>query len=129
MEIASRDPATAQQIKSMLEGRPWVEVAQFASYHCQIKALGLAPWQPPPCHDDGPESAALLEEMLEAGISQFEPDPAGALRKAKSGAMSISPLKRRKVPSPRKAGKQRSVSAQGPAARRAARLPPAQASR
>ena len=92
MEIASRDPATTQQLKSKLEDEPWVKVAEFAAYHCQNAALQLAPWQSPPCHDDGPESSALLDEMLEAGISQFEPDPAGALAKGQEAApMSITP--------------------------------------
>ena len=31
----------------MLEDRPWIEAAQFASYHCQLAALKLNPWDEP----------------------------------------------------------------------------------
>jgi hypothetical protein len=86
MDIAARDPATAQQLKSKLESESWTAVAEFAAYHCQIRALGLAPWQSPPCHDDGPESTALLDEMLEAGISQFERIRSGRWPRPRSGA-------------------------------------------
>jgi len=42
----------AQQIDSRLASEPWEEVAKFASYTCQIKALGLRPWEDTPCHGD-----------------------------------------------------------------------------
>jgi hypothetical protein len=93
MVIAMRDPATAQQLKNKLAGgESWTAVAAVAAAHCQISALALPPWQPPPCRDSwlqggkvhrDPNAAELLDEMLEAGISQWEPDPAAALRKAK----------------------------------------------
>jgi hypothetical protein len=84
MEIAARDPDTAQQLKSKLDGgEPWTAVAESAAYRCQYMALGLCPWQSPPCCDHGEASTELLDEMLAAGISQFEPDPVKALARAK----------------------------------------------
>jgi hypothetical protein len=70
----------------MLEDRPWHQVAEFAAYSCQVDALGLKPWQPPPCHvdPDHPEpgdetAAALLQRMLQNGVSRWDPDPMAAL--------------------------------------------------
>jgi hypothetical protein len=97
MEIASREPRRREQLESMLEDRPWREVAEFAASVCQTKALSLYPWEVGPSdvseHDeDGPvdlgarlseqsEPAArkLLRRMLAAGLSRFEPDPITAL--------------------------------------------------
>jgi hypothetical protein len=75
------------QIDEMLRDRPWEDVAQFAAYGCQIRALKLKSWQSPPCcvSDEnepriGEESAAkLLHRMLKAGISRWHPDPMVAL--------------------------------------------------
>ncbi|MBB6407653.1 hypothetical protein [Mesorhizobium sangaii] len=63
-------------------GGGWFEAAIFASYCCQIKALRLKPWESPPVHGrkEDPQSWRLLQRMLKAGISQFEPDPPAALR-------------------------------------------------
>jgi len=83
LEIASRDPLRAEQLKSKLEDEPWAQVARFAAYVCQCQALGLTPWQSPPCHAHGQASLDLLDELLDAGLSQWEPDPAAALREAK----------------------------------------------
>lgn len=85
MEIAQREPTVPELLKSKLEDEPWTEVAKFAAYHCQRNALGLKPWQSPPMDGgDGQKNAdALLEKMLAAGVSQFEPDPIRALAKAK----------------------------------------------
>jgi hypothetical protein len=78
----------------MLESRPWIEVARWCSYSCQIDALGLRPWQAPPvCIDPedpspGEEAkvmARLLARMLEARISKFEPDPVTALTRKRAG--------------------------------------------
>jgi hypothetical protein len=30
-------------------GENWEEAAMGAVYHCQMEALRLRPWQPPPC--------------------------------------------------------------------------------
>ena len=96
MEIARRDPGRAEQLRAMLEDEEWIEVAEFAAYHCQIHALSLKPWQSPPVHidedADEPDSAErepntaarkLLRRMLRAGVSRFDPDPLAALERAK----------------------------------------------
>jgi hypothetical protein len=85
----------ARQIDSMLGDRSWQRVAEFAAYSAQIDALGLMPWQSPPCiasladlnqpFDDprgARESAELLKKMLALGLSKFEPDPIGAIVEA-----------------------------------------------
>jgi hypothetical protein len=90
MEIAARrDRARAEQLKSMLADRDWDEVAEFAAYVCQTHALGLKPWEQPPCvaDEDGPderdkEAQRLLRQMLTAGVSRYDPDPLAALTKA-----------------------------------------------
>jgi hypothetical protein len=82
MQQARRDSFTAAQLDSKLKGESWQEVAEFASFHCQIRALNLKPWQRPPCiaDSDGHEPADdLLRRMLAAGVSKFYPDPAKAL--------------------------------------------------
>jgi len=74
------------------------EAGLTAAYSQQVKNLHLRPWQSPPCWIDpadvediiaaGPgeddthgryDAARLLKRMLAAGLSRFEPDPAGAL--------------------------------------------------
>jgi hypothetical protein len=87
MQIARRDPSRAQQLQSKLIDEPWDEVAQFAAYCCQYRALHLKPWQSPPCivDEDDPDeddrsAQALLRQMLRAGVSRFDPAPLEALR-------------------------------------------------
>jgi len=83
MEIASREPDRAMQLQSMLEDRPWAEVAQFACFCVQGDALRCKPWESPPCAASGDEAAQnLLQKMLSAGVSQFHPDPLAALEDA-----------------------------------------------
>lgn len=86
MEIAARDPDRAEQLQEMLAKQPWVEVAEFAAYVCQCRALGLKPGDEPPCaadpddpDDRSPGARLLLRKMLHAGVSRYEPDPAAAL--------------------------------------------------
>ena len=84
--MASTEHDRAAQLVNMLKDRPWIEVATFAAYGCQRRALKLKPWNEPPCWggEDPPGKAARwLDRMLAAGISQWEPDPKGALAKAK----------------------------------------------
>lgn len=97
--VAARaeDEGRAKQIDSMLASEPWEEVAQFASYCVQGRALNLQPWQSPPCHASlaslrlpygdpraARESAELLSKMLALGISRFEPDPLAAIAEAEA---------------------------------------------
>lgn len=59
------------------------EAAKFAAYCAQIDNLALRPWQSPPCFAERPNCDAyavdLLQRLLAAGLSRWEPDPAGAL--------------------------------------------------
>jgi hypothetical protein len=92
LELTRAEPDSAEQIESMLKDRPWEEVAQFAAYYQQCKNLRLKPSEMPPCHGavniSIPGSASdlrfpaanqLLQRMLDAGLSQWEPDPEAAL--------------------------------------------------
>lgn len=88
---------TREQIYYMLAHRPWIDVARFASCHCQYDALRLAPWQYAPCElpddydpaiDNDPdlgrrEAAQLLRQMLDLGISRWHPNPLEAIEQAK----------------------------------------------
>ncbi len=92
LELAQAEPDHSEKIKSMLEERPWEEVAQFAACHQQCKNLGLKPEETPPCHGavnvsapgstgdlSFPAANQLLQRMLASGLSQWEPDPESAL--------------------------------------------------
>ena len=90
MEIARREPGRAEQLQAMLEDEEWVEVAEFAAYHCQVHALSLKPWQDAPCHADEDDqhpqdrdAQRFLRKMLAAGISRYEPDPMAAFERAR----------------------------------------------
>jgi hypothetical protein len=91
-------PARSQQIDDKLAEEPWRQVAEFCAYSCQIDRLRLRPWQSPPCWiadlvgtinagNDGVggdyAAAKLLQRLLDAGLSRYEPDPLGALERAK----------------------------------------------
>src|SRR5262249_60673956 len=66
---------------------------RFAAYWCQRKRMKLAPFEFPPAwlsgidDVDGPAfkgkvgAARLLKRLLDAGLSQFEPDPLAALNR------------------------------------------------
>jgi hypothetical protein len=96
-----KTPEDRRQIEEKLEDEPWIEVAHFAAYSCQCDALHLKPWQSPPCWidnlvatiNDGNDgiggdyaAAKLLQRLLDAGLSRFEPDPIGALERTKPAA-------------------------------------------
>jgi hypothetical protein len=83
--------------------RGWQHAAETAAYHCQDAALKLRPWQTPPCwlctdddvaaalampHDQSGYRAAgeLVQRLLAAGLSRYEPDPIAALEAAEAGA-------------------------------------------
>ncbi len=84
MALTMEEPDRAEQLTAMLEERPWIEVAQFASYHRQIEALKLPPWDEPPAHCPPAHTRGgrLLDRMLRRGVSQYEPSPMEALAKA-----------------------------------------------
>ena len=80
MEAARADPERAAQLASMLEDRPWRDVARLASYCAQITSLRLKPWEDPPCAVDADDpnerhlqAQKLLREMLAHGVSRFDP--------------------------------------------------------
>jgi hypothetical protein len=88
----SRNEARKKQIDSMLCDRDWETVAEFASYSVQRDALRLKPWQFAPCevdigdidapgyeHRGAAPAAELLQQLLAAGLSRWEPDPVTAL--------------------------------------------------
>ena len=94
--VPRRDGKT--QIEDMLEDRPWLEVAEFCSYGCQMRSLQLRPWMWPPCwvdtDDRNPEHApavALLKRLLANNLSRFEPDPVTALAAIEARASGDMP--------------------------------------
>jgi hypothetical protein len=86
LEIAKRDRET----RELMAEKPVNEAMEAACYHCQHAALSLKTWQEPPCvadEDDpdprDPGAQKLLRELLQAGISRYEPDPLAALQRVK----------------------------------------------
>jgi hypothetical protein len=102
------DPGRVKQVTDFLRERPWLETAEFCSYHQQMARLRLRPWQAPPCNiitrdeaeaiiEEGPQpacndpttdvsdcrTAKLTIAMLDLGISPFHPDPAKAIAEAR----------------------------------------------
>jgi hypothetical protein len=84
--VAARaeSPSRARQIDDKLKPEPWVEVAQFAAFCAQCRALQLKPWQAPPSHGDDeidPQGryggmaaeVELRRRMLALGLSIYEP--------------------------------------------------------
>ena len=84
MEVAMRDPTREAQLRNKLADAPWFDVAEFAAYCVQGDTLSLRPWEEPPCCDSaqGNPGDRLLQRMLAAGLSRYEPDPLGALARA-----------------------------------------------
>ena len=86
MAMAEAEPEFAAHLKELLEDRPWWDVALTAVYHFQCKTLNLRPWQTPPGwvgEDHSKADQELLNKMLDAGLSQWEPNPLAALARAK----------------------------------------------
>jgi len=80
---ADPNPKVKQQIEDKLAECGWREAAEFACFDQQMRTLKLRPWQSPPCwnNEDDPKSIALLNRMLAAGVSQYDPDPLADLQK------------------------------------------------
>lgn len=93
VEVASGDRLRKEQLDWKVENDGWLDAAVFASYICQGDALRLKPWELPPLYggplpgdtglvrSSGLQAKRLLERMLAAGLSRYEPDPVGALRR------------------------------------------------
>ena len=77
----------ARQLDEKLKDESWEEVASFAAFSAQSRSLHLQPWESPPCIADGFHGDAsarkLLQQMLDAGVSRYHPDPMAALAGAK----------------------------------------------
>jgi hypothetical protein len=93
----AEDGGRRKQIDDMLAdpSRSWQEVTVFAATCAQSRSLNLAPWQLPPFRAnladlDQPlgdvsgrrESAELLQRLLRANLSPFEPEPLAAIAAA-----------------------------------------------
>jgi hypothetical protein len=91
----AEDAGRARQIDHMLRDGDWECVAVFACSCAQSQSLGLQPWQGPPFRAnlrdldkpfDDPrgerQAAELLQRLLRAGLSRFEPNPEQALERA-----------------------------------------------
>jgi hypothetical protein len=88
MQLAMLDESQKHQLESKLKDESWHDVAVFAAYYVQGYCLRLRPWELPPCAvSDNPEEESqaqqgavkLLNKMLAAGLSRYEPDPLNAL--------------------------------------------------
>jgi hypothetical protein len=88
MDLAQRvlDAAELELIANKVKAEGWVRGAEFAAYSVQCEILHLKVWQEPPCvcSEDDPDERdkdgqRLLQRMLAAGLSRYEPDPLAAL--------------------------------------------------
>ena len=79
--------------------RPFERVSRFAAFSCQMDSLRLDPFEYPPVWIRGDIDAALnapddarhirnaarlLQRLLRANLSRFEPDPLGALKRVEA---------------------------------------------
>jgi hypothetical protein len=88
-ELTLAEPDRTEQIERKLETDGALATAMFASYHQQMAHLRLRPWQSPPCWigsgaNIDPEVAEIGKRLERLGLSQFEPDPIGAIEQAKA---------------------------------------------
>jgi hypothetical protein len=87
LTLAENDPGRVEQVKSMLAENGWWSTASFCASHRQSIALGLKPWQTPPCDADESDvanqhehaAAKLLRRMISHGVSRYDPDPITAI--------------------------------------------------
>jgi hypothetical protein len=107
LDEARREPSCAEQLSEMLTDRPWEEVAKLAAFGCQCKALRLQPWEIPPCEitdadisREHLEAQTMVRRLIKAGLSRWEPDPEGALRRAKERSNHSEPQPSKPPPEP-----------------------------
>jgi hypothetical protein len=98
LTLEDPDPDRAAQVRSMLETAGWWEVSRFCCYHKQFHNLNLKLWEATPswispgeidaviARGDEKETGAarLLKRMLAHNVSRYEPDPLGAIERAKA---------------------------------------------
>jgi hypothetical protein len=91
-------PDRAEQLDHMLRHDTRERVGMFAVGCAQSRLLRLDPWQALPFRARLPDdlakprddtrgerrAAELCKKLLDAGLSRFEPDPVGALERAKA---------------------------------------------
>jgi hypothetical protein len=75
--------------RELASGESFEEVGKSAAYGCQCRNLRLKPWQAPPMfgdahpgHEGHADAEVLLQKLLDAGLSRYEPDPIRALETA-----------------------------------------------
>ena len=87
LTLVEDDLGRVKQVKSMLAENGWWSTASFCASHRQTIALGLKPWQTPPCDADENDianqhehdAAKLSRRMLSHGVSRYAPDPIAAI--------------------------------------------------
>jgi hypothetical protein len=99
LQLTLKEPDRHDQVTKMLHEDGWADAAMFCSYHRQIDALDLKPWQTPPSYlemayekfDDilaKPEpigdyaTVLLTTKLIRHGVSVYSPDPIAALKNA-----------------------------------------------
>ena len=93
------DRSALKRAIALTRAEAWQDVGEFCAMHCQMRSLQLKPWQWPlvlvldikaslRASPDDPhqehDAAKLLQRMLAAGISRFDPDPLGSLDRAEA---------------------------------------------
>src|SRR4051812_48828825 len=71
---------SSEQIAAKLAAEPWFEVAKFGAFTVQTELLGLRPDELPPGEshpDDASDTARVLKNLLDLGLSRYEPDCVG----------------------------------------------------
>jgi hypothetical protein len=88
MSLVEDDRDHVEHVREMRTNCTWWEVASYCSHHQQFKALGLRPWQDPPCYvdldnieprADQHSAAQLLRRMISHRVSRYAPDPVAAI--------------------------------------------------
>ena len=98
LDLMLRDRELGADFRRRLdEGEePWADIAAHAAVACQIASMGLKPWQVAPCevevnqtdppgdeHHRTRHASMILERLLNAGLSRYEPNPPTALARVK----------------------------------------------
>ena len=96
--VRAEGPSEARRIDDQIQHDGFYSAGHGASYHCQYRNLKLRPWEfppvwvdnvtatlkEPPDHQRRDRAAKLLQRLLAAGLSRYEPDPLTALERAEA---------------------------------------------